>query len=564
MPKRIIPGRVWVVLMTANPEYDAVYESFEWEDALETYDWDAPAELNVAHEACDRHAGSGDVGFAWVDPDGDLAEYTFGELQERSNRVANALEALGVERGDRVTTLLPKVPETIVTILGIWKTGAVHVPLFTAFETGAVEYRVEDAEPEVLVYHADHADTVATVDTTGLTTVSVGEDSAADHEYGAAVADRAPEYEVTRTAMADPCTMQYTSGTTGPPKGVVLPHKVLPVLYPHTKYVLDIRPDDVVWGAADPSWSFGLFTTGFGPMAFGATRVLHAGQFDPDRWVGILADHDISVLGAAPSAYRGIIADGEELLEGRSFEGLRVLHSAGEPLNPEVVDWFRDQFGLTVHDGYGLTEGGMVVNNYAGLDTEVKPGSMGLPCPGYEVTLLDPETREPVAQGETGEIAVKPRDWLLMDRYWGLPERTERTFEEGWLLTDDLAHRDTDGYYWYEGRGDDVIISSGYRIGPFEVENSLIEQSIVAEAAVIGLPDDQRGQRVKAFVVPTEQPADPDAAAERLKQHVKEQQARHAYPREVEFVDELPKTATGKIQRYKLEERDADASRGSN
>ena len=538
-------------------DYEAAYADFEWSDALETFDWDAPEELNVAHEACDRHAGSGDVGFAWVDPDGELVEYTFGELQERSNRVANALEALGVERGDRVTTLLPKVPETIVTILGIWKVGAVHVPLFTAFERGAVEYRVEDSDPELLVYHADHGDTVAALDV-DLTTVSIGADDVADHEYEEIVADRSADYEVARTAMADPCTMQYTSGTTGPPKGVVIPHKVLPVLYPHTKYVLDVGPDDVVWGAADPSWSFGLFTTGFGPMAFGATRVLHSGQFDADRWVGILSDHDISVLGAAPSAYRGIIAGGEELLEGRSFDDLRVLHSAGEPLNPEVVSWFREQFGLTVHDGYGLTEGGMVVNNYAGLDMEVKPGSMGLPCPGYEVALLDPETREPVEQGETGEIAVRPREWLLMDRYWGLPEKTEAAFHDGWMLTDDLAHRDADGYYWYEGRGDDVIISSGYRIGPFEVENSLMEQDIVAEAAVVGVPDEQRGQRVKAFVVPTERPEDPEATLAELKQHVKEQQARHAYPREIEFVDELPKTATGKVQRYKLEERETE------
>jgi len=544
--------------MTDKPDYQAAYDGFEWADALETYDWDAPEELNVAHEACDRHAGSGDVGFAWVDPDGDLEEYTFGELRERSNRVTNALGDLGVERGDRVTTLLPKVPETIITILGIWKTGAVHVPLFTAFETGAVEYRVEDSEPEVLVYHTDHADTVAAVDTAGLTTVSVGADPAADREYDELVADRSPDYQVARTSMDDPCTMQYTSGTTGPPKGVVLPHKVLPVLYPHTKYVLDVQAEDVVWGAADPSWSFGLFTTGFAPMAFGATRVLHSGQFDADRWVGILSDHDISVLGAAPSAYRGIIAGGEELLEGRSFEDLRVLHSAGEPLNPEVVDWFRDHFGLTVHDGYGLTEGGMVVNNYAGLDVEVKPGSMGLPCPGYEVTLLDLETREPVEQGETGEIAVRPREWLLMDRYWGMPEKTEAAFHDGWMLTDDLAHQDEDGYYWYEGRGDDVIISSGYRIGPFEVENSLMEKDIVAEAAVVGVPDEQRGQRVKAFVVPTEQPDDPEAAAEEIKQHVKEQQARHAYPRDVEFVEQLPKTATGKVQRYKLEEGEAE------
>jgi acetyl-CoA synthetase len=547
--------------MPASGEYEEVYESYEWEDALESYDWDAPAELNMAHEACDRHAGSGDVGFAWVSKEGALSEYTFAELRDASNRVANALTDLGIERGDRVTTLLPKIPETIITILGIWKTGAIHVPLFTAFEKQAVEFRVDDCDPGLLVYHTDHDDTVATLEVDDdLETISVGDGpaEAADHAYDDLLEGQSTEYDVVRTGMEDPATMQYTSGTTGPPKGVVMAHKVLPILYPHTKYAMDVSEDDLVWGAADPSWSYGLFTTGFAPMAFGATRLLHGGQFDAEHWVEILDEHDVTVMGAAPSAYRGIIAAGEEVLEGRDFESLRVLSSAGEPLNPEVYNWFEDHLGLQVHDTYGLTEAGMIVNNYAGLDMEVKAGSMGRPCPGYEVELLDPETREPVETGEIGEVAAKPREWVLMDEYWRMPEKTESAFHDGWLLTDDLAREDEDGYFWYEGRSDDVIISSGYRIGPFEVESSLMEHPIVAEAAAIGVPDEQRGQIVKAFVVPVETPDDPDETLADLKSHVKEGLARHAYPREIEFVDELPTTATGKIQRYKLEEREAE------
>ncbi|MDS0477015.1 AMP-binding protein [Natrinema sp. 1APR25-10V2] len=547
--------------MLTGDEYETVYESFDWEGVLESYDWDAPDELNTAHEACDRHAGSGDVGFAWVSEEGELSEFTFAELRDASNRVANALTELGVERGDRVTTLLPKIPETIITVLGIWKTGAVHVPLFTAFEKQALEFRINDCEPELLVYHTDHDDTVATLDVDDeLERISVGDGDAqaADRSYDELVGDRSTEYDVVRTSMDDPSTMQYTSGTTGPPKGVVLSHKVLPALYPHTKYALDVTEDDLVWGAADPSWSYGLFTTGFAPMAFGATRLLHSGQFDADRWIEILDEHDVTVLGAAPSAYRGIIAAGDDVLEGRSFDELRVLSSAGEPLNPEVYNWFEDHLGLRIHDTYGLTEAGMIVNNYAGLDLEVKAGSMGRPAPGYEVELLDPETREPVGTDEIGEVAVKPREWVIMDRYWEMPEKTEDAFHDGWLLTDDLARRDDDGYFWYEGRSDDVIISSGYRIGPFEVESSLMEHPIVAEAAAIGVPDDQRGQIVKAFVVPVETPDDPDETLADLKSHVKEGLARHAYPREIEFVDELPTTATGKIQRYKLEERETE------
>jgi acetyl-CoA synthetase len=545
--------------MGSRRAYATVYESFDWESVLESYDWDAPDELNMAHEACDRHAGSGDVGFAWVSESGDLTEYTFADLRDRSNRVANALTELGVGRGDRVTTLLPKIPETIVTVLGIWKTGAVHVPLFTAFEEAALEYRIEDCRPELLVHGADYGATVDSLDAAAdVGTVAVGANETGDdvHSFEALLADQSAAFDVVRTSIDDPSTMQYTSGTTGRPKGVVMTHRVLATLYPHTKYALDVTEDDLVWGAADPSWSYGLFTAGVAPMALGATRLLHAGEFDAERWIGILDEHDVTVLGAVPSAYRGIMAAGEKVLDGRSFESLRVLSSAGEPLNPEVYDWFEDRLGLPIHDTYGLTEAGMVVNNYAGLGLETRAGSMGKPAPGFEVDLLDPGTREPVGTGEIGEIVVRPREWALMDEYWGMPERTEGTFFEGWLLTDDLARRDGDGYFWYEGRSDDVIISSGYRIGPFEVENSLMEHPMVAEAAVIGVPDDQRGQIVKAYVVPVEPPEDPEGTLDELQSHVKQRLARHAYPREIEFIDELPTTATGKVQRYRLEERE--------
>jgi len=547
--------------MANSPDYETAYESFEWDAVLDSYDWDAPQELNIAHEACDRHAGGGNVGFAWVSKQGELSEYTFAELRDASNRVANALTELGVGRGDRVATLLPKIPETIITVLGVWKTGAIHVPLFTAFEKQAVEFRIEDCLPEALCYHTDHDETVASLDTDAdpdLVSVGGGDAAAAEHAYEDLVGGQSTHYDVVRTSIDDPSTMQYTSGTTGPPKGVVMSHRALPTLYPHTKYAMDVTEDDLVWGAADPAWSYGLFTTGFCPMALGATRLLHAGQFDPERWVDILDEHDVTVLGAVPSAYRGIIAAGDEILEGRSFESLRVMVSAGEPLNPEVYEWFEDSLGLEIHDTYGLTEAGMVVNNYAGLDVEIRAGSMGRPAPGFEIGLLDPETREPVGTDEIGEVVVKPREWALMKEYWGLPEKTEETFHDGWLLTDDLARRDEEGYYWYEGRSDDVIISSGYRIGPFEVESSLLEHPLVAEAAVIGVPDEKRGQVVKAFVVPVEAPDDPETTLEAIQSHVKNQLARHAYPRQIEFIDELPTTATGKIQRYRLEERERD------
>jgi acetyl-CoA synthetase len=543
----------------SHPDFEKIYESFEWDKVLETYDWDAPEELNIAHEACDRHAGSGRTGFRWVDDAGTASEYTFAELHDASNRIANALTELGIGPGDRMAVLLPKIPETILTVLGIWKTGAIHVPLFSAFEKQALEYRINDCQPKVLVFHVDHGGTVDVLDIDNdpqCVAVGDGDPGTDAHSFENLIDAQSDSFDVVRTAMDDSSTIQYTSGTTGPPKGVVMTHKCLAILYPHTKYALDINESDLVWGAADPAWSYGLFTSGFAPMSLGASRLLHAGEFDPDHWVEILDEQGVTVMGAAPSVYRGIAAASEEVLKGRSFDDLRVVSSAGEPLNPGTYNWFEEHLDLPIHDTYGLTEATMPINNYAGLDMELKPGSMGRPAPGFEVTLLDPETREPVGTDEIGEIALRPREWMFIDEYWGMPERTEETFHDGWLLTDDLARVDNDGYYWYEGRNDDVIISSGYRIGPFEVESSLMEHNIVAEAAAIGVPDENRGQRVKAFVVQQEEPADVETVREDLKSHVKERMARHAYPREVKFVDELPITETGKIQRYKLREEE--------
>lgn len=246
------------------------------------------------------------------------------------------------------------------------------------------------------------------------------------------------------------------------------------------------------------------------------------------------------------------MAAGEEALQGREFD-VSILSSAGEPLNPPVIGWFENHFDQPVYDTYGLSEAAMAISNYPTLEIPLKKGSMGRPCPGYEVKLFDPETRDPITDGEIGEIALKPRKRMFIQEYWGLPEKTEAAFHDGWLLTDDLARRDENGYYWYEGRADDVIISSGYRIGPFEVESSLMEKEFVTEAAVAGIPDEQRGQKVKAYVVTTGD-IDEETARQELTSHVKEHLARHAYPREIAFVDEIPKTATGKIQRYKLEE----------
>ena len=560
-------------------DYDEVRESFSWDDVYADADWDAPDELNVGHEVCDRHAKSEarsasesraaeprgeNVALRQVGTDGELTTVTFSELADRSNRFANVLEELGVERGERVFSYMPRIPEHYVALVGTLKRGAVFGGVNERFGPDGISYRLDDCDSSVVVTTSDNRNTVAEAledapSVEHVVVVDRGEGvEESDVVFSDALDSASDEYEAARTGGEDDALLYYTSGTTGLAKGVLHKQRWVAGVAATQKYAVDLQPDDLYWSTGDLGWLTGPINT-LGAWFWGASLFTYEGEFDAEEWADLLDEHPISVLFSVPTAYR-MLRENDEVLEGVDLD-LRHALSIGEPLSAGVVDWGEETLGVTVHDTYGQTEtGNMVINNYPTM--ELKPGSMGKPLPGIEADVVDPQTGEPMEPGETGEIAERPDFPCFFAEYWNKPDQTADCFVEGpegkWYLSGDLARKDEDGYFWFEGRADDVIISSGYRIGPFEVESSLGEHPAVAEAAVVPKPDRERGNIVKAYVVPSADADSSEDLAEDIKTHVREELSAHEYPREIEFVEELPKTVTGKIRRTELQD-DAEA-----
>ncbi|MFW6382773.1 MAG: acyl-CoA synthetase [Haloferacaceae archaeon] len=549
-------------------DYDDERESFSWDDIYAEAAWDAPDELNVGYEVCDRHAGSDRIALRQVGTDGELTTVTFEELADDSGRFAAALEALGVERGDRVFSYMPRIPEHYVALVGTLKRGAVFGGINERFGPDGIAYRLDDCDASVVVTTSDNRDTVASAleDAPSVEHVVVvdrgGGMEDGDIAFADALADASSDYDPVRTSGEDDALLYYTSGTTGPAKGVRHKHRWVAGVAATQHYAVDLRADDCYWSTADLGWLTGPINT-LGAWFWGTSLFTYEGEFDPETWADLLDEYPVSVLFSVPTAYR-MLRENESVLDGTDLD-LRHALSIGEPLSAGVVEWAERALGVTVHDTYGQTEtGNMIINNYPTM--ELKPGSMGRPLPGIEAEVVDPETGEPLPPGETGEIAQRGDYPCFFAGYWENPEKTEACFVDGpdgeWYLSGDLARKDEEGYFWFEGRADDVIISSGYRIGPFEVESSLGEHEAVAEAAVVPKPDRERGNIVKAYVVPSDGADPSEELKDDVRTHVREELSAHEYPREVEFVEELPKTVTGKIRRTELQdaaEAEADA-----
>lgn len=516
--------------------------------------------LNACIECCDRYATPGRTALFWESRDGRSEQLTFPELQERSARLAGVLRAHGVQPGDRVAGLLPRTPELLTVILGTWRAGAVYQPLFTAFGPKAIETRIGASEAKLVFTDRDNrpklsdvagCPTVITVGAAGASGPAAG-----DEDFATALASQPATFEPVLRRGDDPFLMLFTSGTTGPAKGVVVPLKALLSFYVYTRWAMDLRPEDAFWNIADPGWAYGLYYAVTGPLLLGHATTFYDGPFTVESTYRILRKLGITNLAGSPTAYRLLIAAGPEAAVAVRGQ-LRVVSSAGETLNPEVIRWFAKHLDAPIHDQYGQTEVGMVLCNHHGLAHPVHPGSAGLAMPGFQLAVVDDEGRE-LPAGAPGILAVdRGRSCLnWFSGYWRQPANTPIG---NYHLTGDTVELNDDGSISFVGRSDDIITSSGYRIGPYDVESALIEHPAVAEAAVVGKPDPQRTELVKAFVVLRAGFEPGPALAEELQAMVKTRLAAHAYPREIAFVAELPKTPSGKIQRFILRNEEAAA-----
>lgn len=537
--------------MPYDSSYEAAYDLYDrergWEELVHVGDRES---LNIAQEALGRHGDSEEIGLRLRDfGTGEAEEYTFAELDAAANRVANYLTE-HTERGARVVAMLPTTLELYAVVFGTIKAGRVYVPLAPVFGPDAAGFRLDDSGASVLVTTPEHHERIgdAVPENVEHVVLAGGESTEGRLEAYETIEEHDDDFEAVETHPDDAFALSYTSGTTGQPKGVPVNHGSVIELHAYIKFVVDLRNDDNYFVAASPAWSYGLIMGSIAPGLRGTAIGCYRGEFDAAMLIDTLQEFEVTNAMVPPTALRQLANAGVEV----PSVDLRVLIAAGESLDEKSVGWCRETFGTEPQDSYGMTESGMTVCNYAFGDWEVKPGSMGRPLPGREVALLD-DDGEPVERGEVGEICVR-RDEGTSGSYWGRPEATVEMFSGMWLRTDDLAREDEDGYYWYVGRKDSVIISSGYRIGPDEVEETLMKHDAVAEVAVVGVPDETRGEIVKAYISPTDDYTPDDELAEEIQSFTREELSKHEYPREIEFMDELPMTATGKIARSELEE----------
>jgi acetyl-CoA synthetase/medium-chain acyl-CoA synthetase len=522
-------------------------------------DLSVPPDFNWAYDVVDRWAEDPHkLALRWIGPAGEERAITFAALRERTNRLAGGLEGLGLARGDRVLLVLPRVVEWWESVLGLMKMGAVAMPGTSLLTAKDLAYRINAAEARAVITDADGAARVDAI-RAGCPSlellVIVGEPRPGWHSFAEVLAGGAAERSRLPTPSADPCMIYFTSGTAGNPKMVLHTHASYPIGHRITgAYWLGLTPDDLHWNLSDTGWAKAAWSSLFGPWNMGAALFVHdgRGKYNPRETLELLQRYPVTTFCAAPTIYRLLV---QEDLRAYRFPHLRSCTSAGEPLNPEVIAVWREATGITVRDGYGQTESVLLCGNPPGQ--ELRPGSMGKPLPGLTLAVIDHEGN-PLPPRREGDLAVKvkpERPVGLFKEYWRTPGATAACHRGDWYVTGDRAYVDEDGYFWFVGRADDVIISAGYRIGPFEVESALIEHPAVAEAAVVAKPDPARGAIVKAYVVLSSTANPSEALAHELQEFVKRNTAPYKYPREIEFVSELPKTVSGKIRRVELRAR---------
>jgi acetyl-CoA synthetase len=516
--------------------------TLSYDQVCAAHRWEVPERYNIAADVCDRHPRDKPA-MIHEDFEGNVRRLTWGELQDAANRFANVLVAHGVQRGDRVAMLLPPTPETAAAFFGTWKVGAILLSMSVLYGDDAIRHRLTDSQPKVLVTNQANADRM--------------ERSLVEHVLildDALLSTGSEAFENVDTAADDPAQLYYSSGTTGLAKGILHAHRYI-LAHEEFVYCHDVQDGELFHGMGEWAWAAGIAPL-LGPWRYGAVQCVYQreGGFDPGKQLNFLSRHEVANVFGTPTAIRSMMSITDAAT--RYPLKVRIMCSAGEPLNPEAIKWVRDQYGITVLDFYGLTESYPLCANFPFM--EVRAGSMGRPMPGWDVAILDEDER-PVSTGERGEICLRARSNPHYPLgYWNRPqEDSDEVFGGDWFHTKDAASTDEDGYYWYEGRADDVIISAGYRIGPFEVESVCLEHPAVAEAAAVAVPDERRGNVVKAFVVLGAGYDPSDALADEIKAFVRDHLSAYAYPRLIEFVPDLPKTLTGKIRRIELRQSEA-------
>lgn len=557
--------------------YASTIATFSWEAASRELDGLPSGGLNIAYEAVDRHAGGplgNQLALRFLAADGAVRDFTYLQLQGLTNRFANLLRQLGIGAGDRVATLLGSVPDLYIAALGALKNRCVFCPLYAAFGPEPIRSRLNLSGARILIatealFRRKIQPQIEALPSLEYVLVSQSSAETLSHplcrDLSKLVDEAEPRFQIGRTDPEDRALLHFTSGTTGRPKGVVHVHNAVLMHAMSGKLALDIHPGDVFWCTADPGWVTGTSYGIVAPLTLGATLIVDEAPFDPERWYRNIAEQKVDVWYTSPTAIRMMMRLGAELPRKFDTSSLRFLASVGEPLNPEAVTWGLEAFGLPFHDNWWQTEtGGILIANFRAMD--IKPGSMGRPLPGIEAAILecreDGSVRQIEDPTETGELAIR-KGWPSMFRtYLGEQERYEQCFAGDWYLTGDLARCDRDGYFWFVGRKDDLIKSSGHLIGPFEVENVLMTHPAVAEAGVIGKPDPIAMEIVKAFVSLKPGQVPDEALCRDILAHVRRRLGAVVAPKELEFRETLPKTRSGKIVRRLLKAEETGAPPG--
>lgn len=538
-------------------DYDQARASFNWSDIEKHFSWSTTGKVNMAYEAIDRHAlgaKADHIALYYSDPVRD-EQYTYAQMKQQSDKFGNVLRKLGIKKGDRVFIFMPRTPELYFSLLGILKIGAIAGPLFEAFMETAVKDRLEDSEAVAIVTTPALLSRVPASELPNLKhVIIVGEtESLAPGQvsYEKEMAEASDQLEIEWVDREDGMIIHYTSGSTGKPKGVYHVHNAMIQQYYSGKIVLDMKEDDVYWCTADPGWITGTSYGIFSPWLNGITNVVRGGRFSPQDWYATIEKYKITIWYSAPTAFRMLMGASSDVVKQYDLSSLRHVLSVGEPLNPEVIRWGLKVYNHRIHDTWWMTEtGAHLICNYPSMD--IRPGSMGKPIPGVEAAIID-DYGNVLPPYRMGNLAIRTPWPAMMRKVWNNPAKYEEYFRlAGWYVSGDSAYMDEDGYFWFQGRIDDVINTSGERVGPFEVESKLVEHPAVAEAGVIGKPDPVRGELIKAFIALREGYTPSEELKAEIAQFVKVGLSAHAAPREIEFKDKLPKTRSGKIMRRVL------------